>query len=183
MILPEKSEKIVITADTSALISLGVGNIVELCLELFEVVIPTTVHEELNDISEYKDEHAQAAVSVLELISESKIKVFKIDEDKAILDIVDRSSKLDRGEVETLFLAKKISSRIMITDDFRSLEGLKRHSGDVKIHLSVYPVAKLVIQGIISKKKAEETLEKIAAERSWEGAALFRFAKKYIDEL
>ncbi len=183
MILPEKSEKIVITADTSALISLSVGTIVEYCLELFDIVIPTTVHEELKDISEYKDEHAQGAVSVLKLISESKIKVLEIDEDKPILDIVGKSSKLDRGEVETLFLAKKISSRIMITDDFRSLEGLKHHSGDVKIHLSVYPIARLVVKGIISKKKAEEILEKIADERSWEGAALFRFAKKYIDEL
>ena len=183
MILPEKSDKIVITADTSALISLSVGKILEFCLELFDIVIPTTVHEELKDISGYKDEHAQAAISVLKLISESKIKVLKIDEDKAILDIVGRNSKLDRGEVETLFLAKTISSRMMITDDFRSLEGLKLHSGDVKIHLSIYPIARLVVQGTISKKKAEETLEKIADERSWEGAALFRFAKKYIDEL
>ncbi len=30
---------------------------------------------------------------------------------------------------------------------------------------------------------AELVLEKIAKERSWEGAALFRYAKKYIEDL
>ncbi len=183
MILPGDSKKIVITADTSALISLSVGSILKYCLEYFDIVISKTVHEELKDISEYKDEHAHGAISALKLISESKIKVVELSEDKTILDIVGKSSKIDKGEVETLFLAKEISARIMITDDYRSLEGLKNHSGDVKIHLSVYPIATLVVQGIISKKKAEETLEKIADKRSWEGAALFRFAKKYIDEL
>ncbi len=39
------------------------------------------------------------------------------------------------------------------------------------------------MKGKISKDEAEVTLEKIVKERSLEGAALFRYAKRYIEDL
>lgn len=181
--MPKKIDKEVIAVDTSALISLGVGSIIKDCLELFDIMISPCVQEELQDISEYEDKHAEGASEVLDMISDQEIEVKKLDQDKEVSSLLKRCSKLDRGETETLLLASRSSISMMITDDFKSLRSLKEVSEEVKIHLSVYLIARLVVKDKIGREKAEKILDKIAEERSWEGAAIYRYAKRYLDEL
>ncbi len=179
--MPKKDEPI--TADTSALISLSVGSIITECLDIFDLVISPTVRDELRDMSGYSDKHAEGASQVLKMVSDREIEVKGLNQDKKVYNLVKRHPKLDLGETETLLLAEKNSIDVLITDDFRSLRPLKELSENVKIHLSVYPLARLVIKDKIGKERAEKTLEKIAEKRSWEGAAIYRYAKRYLDEL
>lgn len=181
--MQKSSEKVKITADTSALISLSIGSTITDCLDMFEVVISPRVEKELEDTSKYKDKHAKGAEDIIELISEGSIIRKEFDEDKTISKLIYEYQKLDWGETETLLMAERYSIPIMITDDFKSLGSLKKIAKDTKIYLSIYTITRLVIEGIISKERAEDTLENIAKERSWEGAAIYRFAKGYLKDL
>lgn len=181
--MPKGSKKRSIVADTSALISLSIGDIIDECSELFTIVISTGVLDELKETSRFEDEHAMGASKVVELVDEGKIKVKEFGREREVSKTIKNHPKLDWGETESLLLAKEESIPIMITDDFKSLGSLKLLSKNVKINLSVYPIARLVIKRKISKEEARNTFEKIAKERSWEGAAIYRFAKKYLGEL
>lgn len=181
--MPKRNEKEAIVADTSALISLSIGDIIEKCLSLFEISISPRVLEELKKTSRYEDKHAEGASKIIELVDKEKIKTKGSVKDERVSKTIKDHPKLDWGETESLLMAKEKSIPMMITDDFKSLEPLKHLSGEVKINLSVYPIARLVVKNEIGKEKAENTFEKIAKERSWEGAAIYRFAKKYLREL
>ena len=65
MSVPKKTQSIVnetiIIADTSALISLGVGDILSKSLEISKILIPQKVFDELNEISKFDDIHGNAA--------------------------------------------------------------------------------------------------------------------------
>ncbi|MFW6048499.1 MAG: hypothetical protein ACOC87_04325 [Candidatus Natronoplasma sp.] len=181
--MQRKSEERRIAVDTSALISLAVGSKLEKCLEIFDIVISERVREELEEISEYSDKHAEGAELVLEIISNGGITVESVTDDSKVSELLVEHRKLDYGEAETALMAERNSIPIMITDDFKSLGDLKESFGRIKIHLSVFAIGRLVVKDKISKDEAETALEKIAKERSWEGAALFRHAKRYIEDL
>lgn len=72
------------------------------------------------------------------------------------------------------------STSILITDDFRSIPDLKKNSGDVEIHLSIYLLVQLVLEKIISIAEAQDALNRISEGRTWESAAIYNLAKKYI---
>ena len=48
------------------------------------------------------------------------------------------------------------SITILLTDDFRSLPDLKKVSGDVEIHLSIYLLARLVLENLITITEAQD---------------------------
>ncbi len=181
--MQKKSENKKLAVDTSALISLAVGSKLEECLKEFDLVITEGVKDELEDVSDYSDKHASGAELVLEIVSQDGITVESIDAHSEISKLLAENPKLDYGETETALMAERKSITVLLTDDFKSLGVLKELFSGVKIHLSVFAIARLVVKERISKKEAEEVLEKIAKERSWEGAALFRYAKKYIEDL
>jgi len=179
----EKIPDTIVVGDTSALISLGVGSVLIKCLSISRIVIPGKVREELKEMSKYDDEDGVAAKETLNLIAEGKISVIEVRQIDKVEAIVSNNARIDEGEAEALILALENSIPIVITDDFRSLPYLKEVSIGVEIHLSIYLLTRLVIENIVSKEEAKVSLNKIASLRTWESAAIYRLAMKYIDEL
>ena len=175
--------KKIIIADTSALISLGVGDILSKSLEISKILIPQKVFDELKEISKFDDVHGNAAKETIRYISNGKIEVNKVKQVEKIEELVSGYSRINEGEAETLILAQEKSIQILLTDDFRSLPDLKKVSGDVEIHLSIYLLVRLVLENLITVTEAQDTLNRISKGRTWETAAIYRLAMKYIDEL
>ena len=185
--MPKKTQSIVnetiIIADTSALISLGVGDILSKSLEISKILIPQKVFDELNEISKFDDIHGNAAKETIRYISNGKIEVIEVKQVEKTEELVSGYSRINEGEAEALILAQEKSIQILLTDDFRSLPDLKNVSEDVEIHLSIYLLARLVLENQITTAEARDALNRISKGRTWESAAIYQLAIKYIDEL
>ena len=70
-----KCSRTKIAADTSSLISLQTGGILEQSLELFDISIPEIVVTELKDVAVFNDTHGKSARNVLKLIKGNRISV------------------------------------------------------------------------------------------------------------
>jgi predicted nucleic acid-binding protein len=184
--VPKKTQKetyeTIVVGDTSALISLAVGSVLLKCLRISRILIPKEVYSELSEISQYNDVHGKAAQETICMISNGNIEVDKVEHVEKINELVSGHSHIDKGEAEALILAQEKSIPILITDDFRSIPDLKKNSGDVEIHLSIYLLARLVLEKIITIAEAQDALIRISDGRTWESAAIYNLAKKYINE-
>ncbi len=178
-----KVPETIVVGDTSALISLGVGGVLSKCLEVTRILVPQKVYSELNEISKFNDVHGKAAKDSIQKISNGDIEVVEVKQVEKIEKLVSWYSRINEGEAEALILAQENSIPILITDDFRSLPDLRRVSGEVEIHLSIYLLARLVLENMITITKAQDSLTKISEGRTWESAAIYNLAKKYIEEL
>ena len=184
--MPKKIQEVtetIVVGDTSALISLGVGNVLLKSLEISRILIPKKVDSELNEVSKFRDLHGKAAKDIIKLISKGKIQVGNVKQRKKISKLVSGYSRVNEGEAEALVLAQEKSIPILITDDFRSLPDLKKVAGKVEIHLSIYLLARLVLGKIITIKEAQVALNKISKGRTWESSAIYEYAMKYIEGL
>ena len=181
--IPSEVPETIVVGDTSALISLGVGGVLSNCLKISRIMIPSKVHSELNDISKFKDVHGKAAIETIRLISKGDIEVGNVKMAKKVDELYSGYSRIDEGEAEALILDQENSIPILITDDFRSLPDLKKVSGKVEIHLSIYLLARLILENLITIAEAQDALDKISKGRTWESAAIYQFAIRYIREL
>ena len=185
--MPKRTQKeiykTIVVGDTSALISLAVGSVLLKCLRISRILIPKEVYTELSEISQYNDVHGKAAQEIIRMISNGNIEVDEVEHVDKINELVSGYSRINEGEAEALILAQEKSIPILITDDFRSIPDLKKNSGDVEIHLSIYLLARLVLEKIITIAEAQDALIRISEGRTWESAAIYNLAKKYINEL
>ena len=185
--MPKKIQNVIpetiVVGDTSALVSLGVGSVLEKSLLISRIVIPPTVKNEIEEMSSFDDNDGITARKILGLTSQNKIDVLEIKEKEDVKRLVISNSRIDPGEAEALILAEEQSIPILLTDDFRSIPQLKRASKRVEIHLSIYLIARLVLEEIINKEQAVEALNNIAKDRTWLGGAIYHFAMKYIEKL
>jgi len=53
----------------------------------------------------------------------------------------------------------------------------------VRIHLSIYVIASMVLLESMTKKEALESLSRISKGRSWENSAIYNKAMDYIKDL
>jgi len=168
--------------DTSSLISLELSGILQRSLKLLQIVIPSTVKEELEEISKYSDEEGKAAKLILKLIQNKKIPQLEIKDYKKVENLL--SSDVDRGEAECFVLCLENKITILIMDDVDaaySLEGLAKVN-DIKLKISVAVIIELSKKKIITKKQALRAIRKMINIREWEGGALEVLAKKYLKE-
>jgi predicted nucleic acid-binding protein len=180
-ILHDNNEKFIV-ADTSALMSLCAGDMLEESLKISNIIIPEKVRTEIIEISVFDDQQGTYAKKVLQLINQNKIVSNQIKMIQRAEEIVVENSRIDIGEAEVIVLAEEKKIDIVITDDFEAYSQMcKVFVG--KVYLSAYLVAGLVVTGVISKEEAQICLDKIAAKRTWLNAEIYIQAKKYIDEL
>jgi len=166
------------------MISLEVGDVLIDSLEHFEYVIPNKVCKEIEDISEINDEHGSAAEKILQLVRNDKIHCTSVKNIDKVNEIVDLYKKIDFGEAEALVLARENHHEILITDDLRSMKDLMDISQEgVRIHLSIYVIASMVLLESMTKKEALESLSRISKGRSWENSAIYNKAMDYIKDL
>lgn len=179
----KRTKKKILVGDTSALISLEVGNLLKDSFQLFDYIVAKIVLKEIEEISSYEDDAAIAAKTILKHMKDGNIKKVSVKDNKKVKEIINNNKSIDIGEAESLILAQESKVKILITDDFRSLKALKELSGEVRIHLSVYVIARMVLSKIIDKTEANEALSKISDKRNWENASIYNKAKEYIKDL
>jgi predicted nucleic acid-binding protein len=156
-----------IVADASALISLATIDLLDAYLVEYDVHTTETVVEELEATADYDDTHGRGAQSVLERVDQ--IEVHSAD---ANLE----TSRIDPGEASTVTLSNDLDADFLITDDLRALPELQALV-DAQVAISPIVLKALVKRDVLEREAAMEHLERLAAERDWLGAPIYRRAK------
>ena len=173
--LPAKK---LIVGDTSALVSLQTGNLMEKALSIIQLFVPRDVEAELKI-------HARLdtnAATVLSLIRKGDITVCDVQDRRRINQLAALFPKIDIGEAATVVLAEERNIEVIVTDDFQALPYLRQVT-TVKVHLSAYLIAGLVVRRQISLDEAEAAFDRIASKRNWLDADIYQHAKRYLDVL
>ena len=144
--------------DTSALVSLGHTELIELILDNYNVIISDRILIELTKIGERNDKDARAANKWLEYSNKMELK---------------DAMKSDVGE-EELFEICQREKLSMVTDDVKAT---KKFEDEIDWIFSVHIVFLLYYKGIISKERAIFSIEKMRSERSWKNNIISVTAK------
>lgn len=153
-----------IVIDTSGLLSLAAGNILELATQFFDFIIPVRVKEELNGISKNNDFEANLAKNVL----------FHIDRE---IKVIDSYKISEQGELECAYLANELDDvEFLITDDTKVLEKLEKISKK-EVNFSTLIVYSLCLSGKLNKEKGWKVIERVGVKRNWKDNIMFEQAK------
>lgn len=160
-----------IIADTSALISIASIDLLDTFLEEFDVHTTEKVVEELEETSEYDDRHGEAAQTVLDNLN--RINTHQVKGEFT-------SCRVDQGEGSCALLTKEIKAEFLITDDLRALPELQ-NLADAKAAISPIVLKALVKRDVLEQEEAVEKLDKLAEQRDWLGAPIYRRAKNLFE--
>lgn len=153
-----------IVVDTSALLSLEAGGILEISIEKLDFIIPLRVKEEITGLSKNNDFEGNLAKNVLGYI-DNEIKV------------IESSKRYNEGELEAAYLAKERSSiEFIITDDVSAIEKMEKIA-DKPIRFSTMIVYALCIKGIKTFEQGWKIIERMAVKRIWKDNLIFESAK------
>jgi len=157
-----------IVADTSALISLATGDVLETVLSEFDVHTTQTVIDELEETAEYEDRHAKAAQRILDRLD--VVTVHKVENTGF------QSSRIDEGEGSCVHLVRTVDADFLITDDFRALPELQTLT---KCRVAISPIVlnALIQREILDREEALNKLDELAEQRDWLGAPIYRKAR------
>jgi predicted nucleic acid-binding protein len=160
-----------IVADTSALVSLEVVELVPFVLKYFDVIIPQAVKSELEDIAKYNDIHGAAAGRILDFVENKKITVENISGyEKHLLSS-------DLGESQALELANKTCADYLISDDVECFWYLENNFR--KTVFSVFIVRLLCSLNEIGDDEGWQIIEKMCERRTWAKNIIYLTAKKF----
>ena len=170
--------KKLIVGDTSAIVSLQTGGLLQKALLIAQLFVPRDVEDELK-LHARLDANAAA---VLSLIRKRDITVCDVQNRRRVNELVALFPKIDIGEAAAVMLAEERKIEVIITDDFQAFPYLKRVTM-VKVHLSAYLIAGLVVRHRISLDEAQTAFDRIARKRNWLDAEIYQHAKRYLDAL
>jgi predicted nucleic acid-binding protein len=160
-----------IVADTSSLISLASIDLLEILLTEFDVRSTALVIAELEETSEYEDQHGAAAQIVLD----NRDRLTVHDLERAFT-----SSRVDEGEGSCVLLTKDIDADFLLTDDLRALPELQTVA-DAKVAISPIVLKALVQRDVLAGEEARGKLDSLAENRDWLGAPIYRRAQKLFE--
>lgn len=163
-----------IIADTSALISLASGSVLNLFLDEFEVVITETVLDELEELSQENDRTAENAKQVYR--SKESLKTRATRGEKPV------SSRVDEGEASCALLAQERDSDFLTTDDLRALPEIEKMAGKGKVAISSMVLRALVKRNVLDKQQALEKLEQMVKRRDWLHRSIYRKARELLED-
>lgn len=161
-----------LVVDTSALISLAVGDVLETVASEFEIVTTEAVVNELAETAEYDDRHGTAARNALELVE--GMKIIDVSGDAFV------TSRIDGGEASCVTAVREVDAVFLITDDYRALPEL-RELVAVDVALSPIVLRALVSRGAIHEEEAKAAFEMIAEGRDWLEAPIYRYARQLFE--
>ncbi|MBP1986635.1 PIN domain-containing protein [Halolamina salifodinae] len=161
-----------LVVDTSAFVSLAVGEVLDHVLEEFDVVTTATVVEELEETAESDDLHGAGAAAVLDV--EDAFTVVDIEGNQF------ETSRIDVGEASCVAAARELDAAFFVTDDYRALPELQEIV-DAEVALSPIVLRSLVKRGVLTEAEAQTRFEKIAEGRGWLGAPIYRYARRLFD--
>lgn len=162
-----------VVVDTSALISLAVGDVLNDAVAAFDIVTTPTVIEELEETAEYDDWHGTAATAVLRQTDALTVQ----DADGAPFE----TSRVDAGEASCVAAARDGDAAFLVTDDYRALPELQALV-DAEVAVSPIVLRAVVKRDALSAADAETAFETIAAGRDWIDAPIYRYARRLFDE-
>lgn len=139
--------------DSSTLILLAKCSFLQIVCNLFDVIVPQAVINEV--ASDHLVKNYPDAALISELMSKGLIKVQSLDSrDKFTLPL-----SLHKGEEDALLLAVKLGRKLFATDDGKAIKAARFY----KVPFIVTPkiVVELFRLQKISFKKAREALEKL----------------------
>lgn len=162
-----------IVSDTSSLLSLATGDLLEVFLNEFHGHTTETVTRELEETQEYDDIHATSAEEVLDNIDAITVHTVEVD------DTI--PSRLDEGEASCAKLTHETDADYLITDDLRALPELEKVS-KTEVAISPIVIKALVKRDALTPDGAEVRLERIAENRDWLESPIYRRAKDILRE-
>lgn len=162
-----------VVVDTSAFISLAVGDVLDQTLTAFDVVTTHTVIEELEATAEYDDRHGTAATTVLQQTDALTV------HDAAGASF--ETSRVDAGEASCVVAVRQRDAAFLVTDDYRALPELQELV-DAEVAVSPIVLRALVKRDALSSEHAETAFEAIAVGRDWLDAPIYRYARRLFDE-
>jgi len=157
-----------IVADTSALISLAIVDCLDLVVAEYAVHTTEEVLTELEDTAAYDDVHGRGARQVLD--QRDGFTVHTVTED------IPETSRIDAGEGSCAVLADQIDAAFLLTDDLRALPELQQLTS-ATIAISPIMLKALVTREVLDAGEARDRVDRLAADRDWLGAPIYRRAK------
>jgi len=167
--------KRILVADTSALLSLSIGAILERALQIVNIYVPHEVVSELESHSRL----SQHAADVLRLVRSGRINSLTVENTVRAELLAAENPQIDSGEAEAIVLAEERDIDLIITDDFVAFPQMRKVT-QARVHLSPYVIAALVVTGKLELEEAETCFDKIARHRGWLDAALYKHARAYL---
>ena len=144
--------------DTSALVSLGHTELIDLILENFNIILTHSIINELKEISTKDDNDALSAKKWL-----NKSKELKIEK-----------TKTKKAGEEGLFEICINKDIFLVTDDIKAI---KKFKNKIKCYFSVHIIYILYKKEIISIERAIFSIEKMRAERTWKENIIYVTAR------
>lgn len=161
-----------IVVDTSAFISLAVGDVLQHTVTEFDVLTTQVVIEELEQTADYDDRHGRAAADVLTLVDHFEVTTTGPTELE--------TSRIDAGEASCVAAVRETEAPFLVTDDYRALPELQRLI-DAEVALSPIVLRALVKRGVLTDDEAKNILGEIAEQRDWLGAPIYRYARQLLE--
>jgi predicted nucleic acid-binding protein len=158
-----------LVVDTSAFISLAVGDVLEVVVDEFDVVTTETVLEELRATAEYDDQHGHGSSRALDM--GDRFTTVSVADDGLV------TSRIDEGEASCVAVAREVDAAFLITDDYRALPELQELVS-AEVALSPIVLRALVKRGALDEEEARAAFETIADGRDWLGAPIYRYAQR-----
>ena len=159
-----------IILDTSAILSLASGDILETVIESIDCIVPTRVEEELRGISQNNTSLGSIAKSVLEFVGRDIL-------------VLKPSSLSFEGEIECAYLAKEQKNVLfVITDDTKAIKKIQNISKK-EVRFSTLLLFALIQKRKINREQAFTILEKMRVQRDWKNNIIYEQAKILLESV
>src|SRR3989338_1663423 len=160
--------KILLAADTSAIISLSLTGKFHLIKKDFYLNSPMRVKIELKEIAEQKDEIGRVAQSIL---NSNIIRFHKLPS----------SLQSNTGELETVTLANELKAEAIVMDDIKSMKKLENKT-NIPIWFSSFVIFTLCGKKILTYKGGWSAIEDMKTKRGWKENLIIDYAKLLFEQ-
>jgi len=165
-----------LVADTSGLVSLGIAgqdiDLLSLCLERYDVVVPETVVVELREVASYDDVHGDGAGRVLDQTDDLSVRAVDLDPE----------FPLDDGENAAVTLANEDDASILLCDEFNRLGLIHASLADTRLVTTPTLLSVCVRQDRLSSAAALDLLDTLSEARSWDSNSYVQRARSLLAE-
>lgn len=150
-----------VVADTSALISLSCSEdppVIDILCSEYDIVVPSVVVAELEEVTAYDDDHAQAASRVLD----------KRDNIQTTSISLDSEFPLDDGENAAVELANDLDASMLLCDEFNNIGLVHASLDDVKLVTTPKLLVVFEEKDLLSTSEVDALIDEIGEIRSWD---------------
>ena len=163
-------------ADTSGLVSLGIvggsnPDPLLVCLDAYDVCVPTEVIEELEEIASYNDVHGRAATAVCDRTVELT---------RQSVDL-DAEFPLDDGENAAVTLANETDATLFLCDEFNSLGLIHASLANTRLVTTPTLLSVFVRTDRLTTEDARTLLDEMSSARSWDANSYVQRARSLLD--